>query len=305
MFTRSFMAVLSALALMAITSVAVSATTNASLDEEGIPSEKPTGFYLWHDEGGFHLRTHGPDAEHNFMASLQTDGLFTDVEGLRNEWGDNVKVLDEGRLLRLSFLTFGDRDGVNFRIRNGTELRVTLWLDGEAMDPKSVFLNATTTMDDHPATNPFTITFDTAPPGIAPLNPPQDSPEDEDGIPTERPTGYYFWHDEAGFHLRTHGPDAEHNFMASLHTDGQFINVEGLRNEWADNVKVLDEGRLLRLSFLTFGDRDGVNFRIRNGTELRLTLWLDGEVIDTNAIFLNAPTRMTDHPTANPFTISW
>src|SRR5262245_49672916 len=40
--------------------------------------------------------------------------------------------------------------------------------------------------------------------------------------------GYYLWHDTAGSHLRTHGRDCEHYFVARLHTDGQFVDVSAV-----------------------------------------------------------------------------
>jgi hypothetical protein len=131
----------------------------------------------------------------------------------------------------------------------------------------------------------------------APAHPARDA-----GQPTiteDSPTGYYIWRDD-GFHLRTHGPRAEHNFDAVLRTNGIFENVDPVRLEKDDRVELRNGGHELVIHFHTYDFTDGVNFTIRDGEKLRLNLKLDDKPAPTNQIFLGAH---GGHPKKNPFRI--
>jgi len=128
------------------------------------------------------------------------------------------------------------------------------------------------------------------------------APSKVDGAPTitaSSPTGYYIWRDD-GFHLRTHGPGAQHDFDAVLRTRGVFENVDVVKLEDGDSVDVVKGGHELRIHFRTFDATDGVNFTVRDGEKLRLNLRLDDKPAATNEIFLGPKGR---HPKHNPFTI--
>lgn len=123
-----------------------------------------------------------------------------------------------------------------------------------------------------------------------------------DGAPTiteDSPVGYYIWRDD-GFHLRTHGPGAQHDFDAVLKTRGVFENVDVVKLEGDDSVNVTDGGHRLVIHFRTFDATDGVNFTIRDGEKVRLNLRLDDKPAATSEIFLGVKGR---HPKHNPFTI--
>ena len=127
----------------------------------------------------------------------------------------------------------------------------------------------------------------------------------DDGAPSlddNSPTGDYIWHDDKGFHLRTHGPHARHDFDAILHTNGVFKNVDPVRLEDGtnDRFEVRDAGHELVLHFETFDFTDGVNFNIQDGQRLRFNLKLDHTQIGTDHIFLGAHGA---HPDSNPFVI--
>jgi hypothetical protein len=119
-------------------------------------------------------------------------------------------------------------------------------------------------------------------------------------ITDNSPTGYYIFHNDDGFHLRTHGPGAEHDFDAVLHTDGTFENVDVVKLEADDRVDVTDGGHRMIIHFHTFDLTDGVNFTVREGERLRLDLKLDDQPAATSQIFLGAQGK---HPKHNPFSI--
>lgn len=114
-----------------------------------------------------------------------------------------------------------------------------------------------------------------------------------------RPAGYYIWHNENGWHLRTHGPDLdEHHFTARIHTDGTFRSVEGVTLEDRDYYVVADRGHALGINFHTYNGVDGMNFRLDGSSCIRFNLMLDGQPIPTDQIFLG---KDKDNPDQNPF----
>ena len=126
------------------------------------------------------------------------------------------------------------------------------------------------------------------------------SAEGAPNITEGSPTGYYIFHSDDSFHLRTHGPGAEHDFDAVLRTNGTFENVDVVKLEADDKVDVVDGGHKMVIHFHTFDLTDGVNFTIRDGTKLHLNLKLDDKTAPTDQIFLGAKGK---HPKKNPFSI--
>ena len=124
-----------------------------------------------------------------------------------------------------------------------------------------------------------------------------------EGTPTiddSRPMGYYIFHNDDGFHLRAHGPGAEHVFDAVLRTKGTFENVDVVKLEKDDHVDLLDGGHKLVIHFHTFNLTDGVNFTVKGGERVRFNLKVDDEHIATSNIFLGAKGV---HPKHNPFSL--
>lgn len=131
------------------------ATLAAPLSKaEGAPDIDKTGYYIWHTEDGFRLRTHGPGAQRDFDAVLRTNGTFENVDVVKLEADDRVDVADGGHKLIIHFHTFDLTDGVNFTIRGGERLRLRLKLDDKLAPTEQIFLGAKRV---HPKKNPFTI----------------------------------------------------------------------------------------------------------------------------------------------------
>jgi hypothetical protein len=132
----------------------------------------------------------------------------------------------------------------------------------------------------------------------APLSAAEGAPDITDGSPS----AYYVWHNDDGWHLRTHGPGAQHDFDAVLRTNGTFENVDVVKLEGDDSVNVTDAGHTLRIHFHTFDLTDGVNFTVRDGEHVRFNLTLDDKQAATSDIFLGPNGR---HPKHNPFTVKF
>jgi hypothetical protein len=125
-------------------------------------------------------------------------------------------------------------------------------------------------------------------------------PERIEGHPELNAAGYYFWHNDNGLHLRTHGTGVAHEFVARLHTDGVFHDVDTVRLESGDKFAVTDGGHTLIFKVHTYNATDGVNFKIAGGRWLRLDLELNGSQIDTGRIFLGDDEV---NPNRNPFVV--
>lgn len=119
-----------------------------------LTASSPVGYYLWHNDDGYHLVSHGPGDQHHFVAVLRTGGTFTNVDPRSLEPGDTVQVLDNGHELRFDAHTFGGFDGVHFRIDGGEHLLVNLRLDSQEIDTGSIYLGSAET---HPAADPFVL----------------------------------------------------------------------------------------------------------------------------------------------------
>jgi hypothetical protein len=119
----------------------------------------PAGYYLWNDDSGSHLRTHGPDAnEHDFDAVLHTDGTFTNVNAIRLDAVnmDRVEVTDGGHALVMHFHTFNFVDGVDFTVDSGKRISGDLKMDGQPIDTSMIFVGAD---QSHPNNDPFVLQF--------------------------------------------------------------------------------------------------------------------------------------------------
>jgi len=154
MLRRSFIATLGAIALVAAFATSAFAWPASVNGAPDIDPNSMTGYYIWHNGDGWHLRTNGPEDEHNFTARLRTDGTFTDVDPIRLENDDAVTVEDGGKVLMIHFHTFSATDGVDFKIDGGQHLSFNLKVDGKRIDRDDVLLGARGV---HPRHNPFMV----------------------------------------------------------------------------------------------------------------------------------------------------
>jgi len=96
MFARLMVAGLSVFALtLGAVTLKAEAAAPAAADPQ-IATDSPQGFYLYRNEDGLHLRTHGDADGQHFVAVLHTDGQFVDVRAIREEQRDGVAVLNGG-----------------------------------------------------------------------------------------------------------------------------------------------------------------------------------------------------------------
>lgn len=134
-------------------------------DIEGSPGKLTlgiqSGYFIWQDEGGFHIWTTAHDEKHVFTGTIRTDGDFFQVKGHRLESGDSFRVADnpwfrdddngrrhfqnKGRLLNLDkdklqfkLETTRGSDGINFNIRGASYIDFDLYMDGKPVSRKDI-----------------------------------------------------------------------------------------------------------------------------------------------------------------------
>ncbi len=120
----------------------------------GVTDASALGYYLWHDDDGLHVRTHGPGAEHVFAARFHTDGVITNLSPVRLEPGDQNYLENGGHDLVIYYHTYDGIDGVNFDIDGGTVLTGQADLDSTPISTSNIFLGAS---QENPLFNPFTL----------------------------------------------------------------------------------------------------------------------------------------------------
>lgn len=113
----------------------------------------PAGYYVWHDRGGWHLRTTSPwRVGHTFTGRITSSD---DIEVLRihkNEDADQVRL--EGEQISFSFDTHKHVDGVDFKV--GCTESVTFELQAEGYDVPAPRIRLGLTGS--APSNPFTVT---------------------------------------------------------------------------------------------------------------------------------------------------
>ncbi|MBF6601110.1 MAG: hypothetical protein IVW36_11435 [Dehalococcoidia bacterium] len=148
----------------ATTNGATTTTPSAGMDRwplriegrpAGLDAGDANGWYFWSDASGLHIRTTTPaDRNHVFTAVLTTSGVFRDVDKVRLENADDIRVLDGGHKLVVRFHTYAGMDGVDFRIGGGDGVRLRLDEAGRTVPPARIFLGR---FGVHPANNPFDV----------------------------------------------------------------------------------------------------------------------------------------------------
>lgn len=112
------------------------------------------GYFIWHDDNGFHMWTTTKGYQHHFSGVIRTDGRFVDVHGRRLETDDWYRVGPERHELKFEFTTAGGEDGVNFRIEGGDRVNFDLFIDGHRINPEEICIGS---RGWHPERSDFTL----------------------------------------------------------------------------------------------------------------------------------------------------
>jgi hypothetical protein len=154
--------------LFALTSSAFAWSPNLNGKPDQFYPDGPKGYYIWHDEHGFHLWTTTRGEEHVFSGVIRTDGRFFHVRGHRLEAGDSLKVYSdvqdkfwfnfsednvenhfafvgrevnmENDKIHFKFDTTGGSDGLNFRVKDASFIDFDLFIDGHPIPHRKIYI---------------------------------------------------------------------------------------------------------------------------------------------------------------------
>ncbi|HUK65681.1 MAG TPA: hypothetical protein VLV17_02550 [Anaeromyxobacteraceae bacterium] len=87
-------------------------------------------YWIWHDQGGWHLRTTTAGAAHRFHGSVVAlGGEMADVRPKRIEWKDRIRMSPSA--ISFDFVTQGGEEGFDWRVSSGCN-RFEIFVDGTA-----------------------------------------------------------------------------------------------------------------------------------------------------------------------------
>jgi hypothetical protein len=90
----------------------------------------PEAYWIWHDQGGWHLRTTTAGMPHRFHGLVvPLRGTIVDVRPTRLEWQDRIRMGPRG--IEFDFVTQGGEDGFDWHVSSGCN-RFETFVDGAA-----------------------------------------------------------------------------------------------------------------------------------------------------------------------------
>ncbi|MFN0070218.1 MAG: hypothetical protein ACKVVP_01850 [Chloroflexota bacterium] len=113
-------------------------------------------------------------------------------------------------------------------------------------------------------------------------------------------TGYFIWHNDNGWNVRTHNDPSGVLYSGRIHTNGIFRDVSLVRAESTEHISVGNGGHTLHFRFKTYDHFDGLNFRIEGGSTLRFDLETNSHQTQLRQVFIGDTGR---HPSSNPFSL--
>jgi len=244
-----------------------------------ITQDSPYGAYLFHNDDGWHFRTHGMPDGTSFTTHIVTNGTMHDVVAVRDEKDDHITLDGAGHALDLSFVTYSGVDGVDFRMDDATWLRLRIDASDQPLAVENIFLG-----DDgrHPSSNPFVLRLNDL------------------HIPDNLQAGYTVLHDADRLMLLTHDTNGSHEYTGTLTSTGTIEIVDLVRPENDDSASVSADGHTLSFKFSTQEGVDGAVVRVTGAEKVQLSLETDGQLTPVSAIHLGAQGRSPAH---NPFDI--
>lgn len=255
------------------------------------------GYYLWHDDNGFHLWTTDPEGiDSHYTGTLRTDGAFVNI-ALEHPENDDHFTSDGAGKLTFNLHTASGIDGIDFEVQDGSRIELSLMRDGNQTSPDNIFLGEDSVHPDH---NPFAVVRKASQGGG------NGNCWDNriQGMPRSFEAGghggYYFWIDDQGFHLWTTDPEnIDSHYTGTLTTDGSFEAVSLEKPEGDDSVSGQGSGTL-SFDLHTQSGIDGINFSVDGATKITLELLRDGHRVSVDNIFLGEDGV---HPAHNPMDV--
>ena len=144
------------IALVASVTMVLAAVENSQL--KGRPALRAgmdTGYYLWRDYNGFHLRctTKNGNARFSGRMTIRGEGSFSRLYSFSAEESDHVQRTTPKRI-EFDFRTAEDLDGFDVRANHVKKILVELYINNRRARPTQINLGRRSS---HPERNPLLI----------------------------------------------------------------------------------------------------------------------------------------------------
>lgn len=121
---------------------------------DGLEPGRNTGYFIWQDKNGLHVRTTTDGSRHVFSGTIRTDGEFRDTFGKSKGGDDAFRVSGDRDKITFRFTNLGDMAGIDVFIEGGTYVTFNLSMDGDEADPAAIFVGGDGW---HPGDHKFTF----------------------------------------------------------------------------------------------------------------------------------------------------
>lgn len=122
--------------------------------DPGTPAGAASGFRVWHDGTGWHLRATHPGNDAVPFSGVIHSGQPITATRFRFEKGDSMTVSADRRTVAFVLVNHGGLDGIDFTDRCAIHTSFTLRREGHQVSATSIYLGA---HGGHPTSNPFLI----------------------------------------------------------------------------------------------------------------------------------------------------
>ena len=114
-------------------------------------------------------------------------------------------------------------------------------------------------------------------------------------------SGFYIWHDGAGWHLEVTHPTHDHVVFSGYLTSDGTVRVNRVDDERNDVVRVGPARHVAGFAFNNYGYVDGLHFRTDDATRLVFHLSVNGRPVPATSVDLG---RHDANPLRVPFTVA-
>ncbi|MBP2650149.1 MAG: hypothetical protein H6Q74_974 [Firmicutes bacterium] len=121
---------------------------------EQLIDKNTTGYFLWQDRKGLHIRAIATGTPHVFSGSIKTDGDFVDIFSKAPGADDYSNVNNDNDKITFQLTALNQEAGIDLHVNGGTYVTFNLSIDGQDIDPNQIFIGGDSW---HPASHKFTF----------------------------------------------------------------------------------------------------------------------------------------------------
>ncbi|SEI85585.1 hypothetical protein SAMN05660742_101243 [Propionispira arboris] len=116
-----------------------------------------TGYFIWQDKDGLHLRTTTSNEKHEFTGTIHTDGVFKDIFESSKGTNNTFNLNKDHNTIDFKFITTGGSDAIDLNLHRATYIKFSLSMDSVNIEPTNVYIGK---KGWHPDNYKFTISED-------------------------------------------------------------------------------------------------------------------------------------------------